>query len=97
MALSEEQKAAIQKRLVDDLKQNCLDLAEAAGEMFDLFDQYGSEAAWRGPGPFVVARMVKAHEALTGFLRRQAVQRMIALGFSPEELARIDVGKKEAE
>jgi hypothetical protein len=89
MTLSDEQKAAIQTRVVGDLKQSCLDLAAAAGELFDLFDQHGLEAAWEGP--LVVARMEKAHNHIADFLRRQATQRMLALGVSPEALARMVV------
>jgi hypothetical protein len=91
--VDDSQRAAIQSRVIGDLKQSCLDLAAAAGDLFDLFDQHGLEAAWEGP--LVVARMEKAHNHITDFLRHQATRRMLALGVSPEALARMVTDQNE--
>lgn len=87
MALTDDQKAAIQARLVGDLKQACLDLSAAAGEMFALFDAEGVDGLWVNPMPLV--RMQQAYASLTDPLRRQAAQRLLALGLGPERLAAI--------
>ncbi len=76
----EHDRQRIQKAVVDDLKQACLDLSAAAGELFDRFDEHGIEAAWKGDGALIVIQMQKAHEELRSFLSRQAIQRMVALG-----------------
>ena len=89
--MTPEEKARIQAAVVGNLKQACLDLSAAATDLFDRFDEHGIEAAWEGNGALVVVRMQKAHEELRSFLSRQALQRMTALGISPETLARMDV------
>lgn len=78
---------------VTDLKQACLDLSNRALELFDRFDEHGLEAAWVRDGVLVVARMEQAHEVVRSFLERQATRRMLALGVTPEQLARITMGK----
>lgn len=69
-----------------ELKQACLDLAGAAGELFDRFEEHGYEAAWEGDGVLVVMRMEEAHEKIRGFLAHQSTSRLIALGVNPATL-----------
>ena len=90
MPMTDEQKAVIRQRQVNDLKQACLDLANAGGELFDRLDEHGLEAAWVGDGALVVMRMAKAYEDLRQFLADQSVRRLVALGVPAASLLRTE-------
>jgi hypothetical protein len=72
---------------VVELKQACIDLANAANELFDRFDEHGYEAAWEGDGALVVLKMQQAHEVLREFLSLQAIRRLRGLGLTFEQIA----------
>lgn len=67
-----EQQAVIEARMVNDLKQACLDLAKAAGELFDRFEEHGLQAAFRADGAAVVVELATSFKEVQGFLLQQA-------------------------
>ena len=92
--MNDAEKEVIRKRVVGDLKQACLDLSREAMVLFDRFEEYGIEAAWESDGAVVIMRMEEAHEILRSFLAQQATSRMLALGVTPENLARMVMRRK---
>lgn len=76
-----------------DMKQACLDLSNAAIALFDLIDQDGVQAPlddWAGV--LKLKAVVDAGEVIRGYYQRRNIQRMLALGISPDELLRMAGG-----
>lgn len=69
---------------VTEMKQACLDLSNAAMEMFDLLDADGMEGPWNDP--LVAVRMRNAFDAIAEPLGAMAVRRLMALGVNPETI-----------
>ncbi len=73
-----------------DMKQACLDLSSAAIALFDLLEEKGDMAPLEDIGDMLklVALVDKTTEIREYYFRRN-VQRMLALGVSPEALLRM--------
>jgi hypothetical protein len=73
-----------------ELKQACLDIANAANAMFDLIDEHGDEGPWNDPVP--LTELVDGYVRLTRPLKFKATRRLIALGINPLSLVDTEVG-----
>lgn len=74
-----------------DIKQACLDLSNAAIALFDLVEADGIDAPMDGIENILKLKaMVDASEVIRGYYARRNISRMLALGVSPETLARMD-------
>lgn len=78
-----------------EMKQICLDLSKAAGTLFDIIDEKDDiNAVMDGAlGVLALAEVMINTNKMREYYARQNIQRMLALGISPEELARMDLGR----
>lgn len=58
--------------------------------MFDVIEEGGNAAPL--DNPTTLLNMSKAYEVIRGYYSRRTIQRMLALGVTPEQLARMDMG-----
>lgn len=73
-----------------DIKQACLDLSNSAIALFDIVEEGGDDAALEGmDNILLLTTIVRLSDELREYYFRRNVQRMLALGVSPEALIRM--------
>ncbi len=73
-----------------DIKQLCLDISSAAMALFDMVDEKGvDEPLVDENGPFILKKLLDPTFEIKEYYLRRSIQRMLALGYSPEMIARM--------
>ncbi len=73
-----------------DVKQICLDLSNAALVLFDLVESKGDAAPLEDYNDMAILRLVvDKSEAIRSYYYHRNLQRMLALGLSPETLLKM--------
>ncbi len=77
-----------------DLTQACLDLSNAALALFDIIDAKGVNAPLEDHGDMMkLMTVIDSSEKIRAYYYHRNIQRMLALGVSPETLLRM--GKED--
>lgn len=77
-----------------DIKQECLNLSNAAIALFDLIDEEGDDSPMSDVDNMMKFKaVIDSSEKIRGYYMRRNIQRMLSLGISPETLIRISENK----
>ncbi len=73
-----------------EMKQACLDLSKAATALFDIIEAGGIDSPMEGLDNILILKdLNQASVNIIGYYQRRNIQRMLALGVSPETLLKM--------